>query len=576
MELFTLSDSQSHDRVMSSEISQTYAVVNKAHDFKKKRAPLPDQINNDPVPSVYAEVNKKQKKDTMDDNYDLIAPPEKDNIHNDQVSDVYAQVNKTGKSITMEDSEDNYDWITQDNLNYNIVSHETAHDPGLYDLAIAASSEGKMPKYPKPSNVIAKINPYREKISKPAWVLACLIILTIIVIAVAIATIFALALTTKLQSELENYSIIELNRKINNLHSEFDVFSTNTTSQLITLKSVTDESGFIQMLNKVSQSLFQLKNNTNEIITNITIIEMNLRESLISGANHTSIDLSKLGEQVSEKIANASASCQESIGTLTAELSLSIQAHHMFDSCDAVANNSLPLPSGMYMIGSTEDTAAMQYCITDVSYSCNGTAGVWKRVAYLNTQSFPMQCPEGFKILNNSNISISCTPQKEAVCTSVTFKTHGISYSHICGTMRGSYTGNPDGFVSHNAAVRLNDTMQNLLDSNYLDGVSLTYNNETLSKQHIWSFTARTCFKTNCSNNYCTKNKPTYVGTDYSCEEVRECYLSKCKPKNIWDDSSFHKALENPGSSDIEMRVCVDQHKADEEIVLSYVEVYIT
>ena len=517
---------------MSSETSETYAVVQKTHALKNKRVPLLDRINKDPVPSVYAEVNKKQKKVTTDDNYDLITPPEKDNIHNDQVSDVYAQVNKTGKGATMEDSENNYDLISQDNLNYNIVSHETAHDPGLYDFAIAASSEGKISKSPKPSNIIAKINPYREKISKPAWVRAFLIILTIIVIAVAIATVVALALMTKLQSDLENYNIIELNRKISNLHSEFDVFSINTTSQLITLKTVTYESGFIQMLNKVSQSLFQLKNNTNEIITDITIIEMNLRESLISGANHTSIDLRKLGEQVSEKIANASASCQESIETLTAELTLSFQAYHMSDSCDAVANNSLPLPSGVYMIRSTEDNAAMQYCITDVSYSCNGTAGIWKRVAYLNTQSFPIQCPEGFKILNNSNISISCSREDNIEgCTLVIFKTQGISYSHICGTIRGSYTGNPDGFVSHIAAVRLNNTMQNLLDSNYLDGVSLTYNNETFSKQHIWSFTARTCFKTNCSNNYCTKTSLPMWGQIIRVKKLRNAILANENPR---------------------------------------------
>ena len=307
---------------MSSEISEMYAVVNKPHILKNKRALLPRQFHNDPVPGVYARVNKTGKvaakeEDTTDDNYDLIAPIR----DKSQVSQ--AEVKKAGKSTTTGDSikNDDYDLICPDNLNHHIVSDEPAHDLGMYDFAKASSEdelERLQSKSPKLSNIF---DPYVETTSKPAWVLACLIILTLIVIAAAIATVVALALMTKLQSDLENYNIIELNRKINNLHSEFDVFSTNTTSQLITLKTVTDESSFIQMLHHVSQSLFQLKNNTiNELITNITIIEMNFNESLTDITN--TMELIIFGLQVTETIINASIACNESVETLTDNFSL--------------------------------------------------------------------------------------------------------------------------------------------------------------------------------------------------------------------------------------------------------------
>jgi len=87
-------------------------------------------------------------------------------------------------------------------------------------------------------------------------------------------------------------------------------------------------------------------------------------ENLSSISNNTDTDFIRLSVQVSKDIALI---CQERITTLKNELVSTIRANHMFDSCEAVANSSLTLPAGMYLVRAANCTSIRQNCSTDIS-----------------------------------------------------------------------------------------------------------------------------------------------------------------------------------------------------------------
>ena len=147
----------------------------------------------------------------------------------------------------------------------------------------------------------------------------------------------------------------------------------------------------------------------------------------------------------------------------------------------------------------------------------------------------------------------------------------------MCGTIHGSYFGDPDGFNSHSSIrSRSSDTP---LNGNYVDGISLTHG--SMSKHHIWTLSAIVNFANPtdmCS--VCDDNKPSYVGMDYSCDVVERC-KGNCSPRQIWGsvrcigNNTFYKNLMQPTTDVIEMRVCTDQAEGDEDIFLSSVELYV-
>jgi len=70
----------------------------------------------------------------------------------------------------------------------------------------------------------------------------------------------------------------------------------------------------------------------------------------------------------------------------------------------------------------------------------------------------------------------------------------------MCGSVEGSYFGSVNGFTGAGRPTTLN--------GNYVDGISLTYGNESV-KKHIWTFSATT--------GMCSAMLPIYVGANHSC-----------------------------------------------------------
>ena len=136
------------------------------------------------------------------------------------------------------------------------------------------------------------------------------------------------------------------------------------------------------------------------------------------------------------------------------------------------------------------------------------------------------------------------------------------------------------------------------IDSSYVDGVSLTHGQTP--RKHIWTFAAARheiasnagvcpCMETNTAF---TGAVPPFIGQDYFCDTGSR-YHSQCQfyhADPLWDGSGcgstssccsfnnlpwFCKQLPQPTSDDIEMRVCVNQDKNDEDIAIENVEVFV-
>ena len=163
----------------------------------------------------------------------------------------------------------------------------------------------------------------------------------------------------------------------------------------------------------------------------------------------------------------------------------------------------------------------------------------------------------------------------------VELSTANIQYSTVCGRITAYQVGSTDDFSVPNDSI----------NSAYVDGVSLTHGNP---RQHIWTFAAAGRINRIC--NPCrTQSRPASVGSDFFCDSGN--------PKSSNDESNtFHsdhplwdgvgcvadneccptdnppyflKTLPQPTTDNIEMRVCRNEGRGNEDIAIETVEIYV-
>ena len=223
-------------------------------------------------------------------------------------------------------------------------------------------------------------------------------------------------------------------------------------------------------------------------------------------------------------------------------------------SCQAIRMFQPSFTSGYYWVVSSNGSSVHAYC--DMTKSCGNVTGGLTRVAMLNNENRRQLCTDNFMTANENTRCIRSTPM--AGCSSIVFPVMNIPYSHICGTVQAFWFGTPDGFTgSERSSTTIND--------NYVDGISLTYG--TSSKIHIWTFIADEVG----SNQNPPRQVPQYVGSDYSCLNPE----SSCTSSSSCY-SPFFRVLQQPVTEDIELRLCRDQDRDnDEGIYLGNLEIYL-
>lgn len=246
-------------------------------------------------------------------------------------------------------------------------------------------------------------------------------------------------------------------------------------------------------------------------------------------------------------------------------------------------------------------TDALRNTANFVSCPCGGQ-GQWNRIAYLDMSDTSQSCPSNWRL--NSSPAPERTCHRSAAnsgiaqsCDSVFYPSGGRSYRQICGRVIGYQQGDSAGFVG---IVRNGRN----LEQAYVSGVSITHG-AVGSRQHIWSF-AMTSTNSEISNGFlrscsCTNpnadiassfQHPFFVGDDYFCDTGN--FGGRTNPtffdgNPVWDGVGcmgnsvccefntppwFCKALPEPITDDLEIRICNQQAEVHEDAYVRLIEIY--
>ena len=256
-----------------------------------------------------------------------------------------------------------------------------------------------------------------------------------------------------------------------------------------------------------------------------------------------------------------------------------LQSYHVFSCADILKRNSSS-PSGYYWIEVEGQPSRRQFC--NMTLSCGGVTGGWMRVAELDMTNSSHHCPSGLRQATFSGKRTCGITSDSPSCSSVSYDMNTLGYSKVCGRIRGYQIGSTDAFAFF---PRSNPSINDY----YVDGVSLTYGNP---RQHIWTFASALHSQCSCQDGSST-TPPAFVGNDYFCDTGSvgsHGFRTFHGDDPLWDGAGcgssnmccsfndppwFYKQLPQSTSDNIEMRVCRDQGRRDEDVAIDKIDIYV-
>ncbi|XP_064406706.1 uncharacterized protein LOC135351587 [Halichondria panicea] len=435
----------------------------------------------------------------------------------------------------------------------------------------------------------------------------CYAIVTILALVMAILSLIVALVGV-------GYALIELNNQQGQLSSS----SQGVKSQINNLKQQ------IQISNeqcKIKIELHAQLNDTHQILQAQLDESNQVLQAQLNASNHQiqisneqcKIKIIELHAQLNDTHQLLQAQLDESNQVLQAQLNVSnqqiqsifqdvkkiIATELQIGSISKPASSCHDIPhyksSGEYWIATDSTRIPVEvYCdMNQTSCSCNTTRG-WMRVANLDMSDPSQNCPDGFRLETTPPDPLrACVRPEPAECVSTTYTTYGVEHSQVCGRVIGYQDKTPDAFRPYS----LNKTLS--IDDAYVDGVSLTHGRSP--RQHIWTFA--TAHDETISNELvcpCTRSNrpytgvvPPFIGQDYFCEtgSRQGATTSTFYPDDpVWDgqgcgDTStccmfnnppwFCKQLPQPTIDDIELRICADEGRNNEDVLIKLAEIYI-
>ena len=270
-------------------------------------------------------------------------------------------------------------------------------------------------------------------------------------------------------------------------------------------------------------------------------------------------------------------------------------------SCQEIRNKQPNSPSGVYLLATNNGT---KYVYCNMKELC-GSGGGWTRLAYLDMTDATENCPSGFRLYQSGGVR-ACGRATSSVgsCVSVQFPSNGISYSQVCGRVVGYqfastdavYPGNYSG-EAYGSAI---EPHHNDINSYYVDGVSITRGSP---RQHVWTLMAgqheasigyRGYYNCPCSQGSIQNSTlQSFIGNDYFCESgadsTYQSILYASDP--LWDGKGcgilegvccaapglpwFNKVLDTATTDYLELRVCGDERTSNEDVPVSFYELYV-
>ena len=370
--------------------------------------------------------------------------------------------------------------------------------------------------------------------------------------------------------------------------SEIDnrIDQVNSSQQMLSQQLFQDISEIENRIEQVNSSQQILSQQLNQDITAVDSRTQEINSSL----SQTQQDISVLENNLEE--VNASLLQQvNQVQTLAQETVDGLEALGEFpnfpaSSCAAILSTQ---PSGFYYVRNSTGSAVSVYC--DMTLSCGGVTGGWMRVVDVDFNASSIACPSGFREDNDSDIRTCVKGDDDARgCTSIEYSASDVTYSSVCGKVIAYQLGSTEAFS------RLIVISSLTVDSQYLDGISLTHGNP---REHIWSFAmgvteSRTDrFGCPCNTGSTISVTNTFIGTNYFCDSAASGIASGMRyPNNPLFDGVgcdamtnqccsfnnppwFYRQLPQSTADDLEIRACRDEGGTTENSLIQSIELYV-
>ena len=282
---------------------------------------------------------------------------------------------------------------------------------------------------------------------------------------------------------------------------------------------------------------------------------------------------------------------EEILATVREEMSMlsNTLCERISTSCKELYQCNPELPSGYYNI-TTPQGVERVYCVKNTA-NCGNITGGWMRVAYIDMTDMSNTCPQGLTYTVKSSTRM-CTRSHTGYpsCSSVTFPTHEVPYTKVCGRARGYQYYDVSAFYNYHYQN------QTTVDSAYVSGLSVTYGSP---QSHIWTFAVgrskdhnNDCCNCPCASPYPGPGTPPFVGENVFCvsgntgpSESLQWYLDD----PLWDSQGcaanstccdhggpwFTTTLSQEVRDDIEVRMCSGLNVLNENLGVDELEIYI-
>lgn len=196
------------------------------------------------------------------------------------------------------------------------------------------------------------------------------------------------------------------------------------------------------------------------------------------------------------------------------------------------------------------------------------------------------KCPDNFHTYESGKLRLCGKKTDGPSCDSVKIITpKDWSYQYVQGRVRGYQYASTDAFAA-------SQDKYPTIDGPYVDGISITYGHNTRS--HIYTLASAWRQYAKHPHGTCPETgygfpQPEFVGNNYICSSGnpeqrwgRKLYHNiplwsrNYKHYRDYDDYFyFYVKLPSPTREDIELRICTDQSKHDENVYLEVIDLYI-
>ena len=220
-----------------------------------------------------------------------------------------------------------------------------------------------------------------------------------------------------------------------------------------------------------------------------------------------------------------------------------------------------------------------------------GVQGGWMYVTSLDMKRPNDNCPSQFKVEVTQGKRL-CVKTAQTGCSSHTYSTGGVEYAEVCGKARGYAYGSPDA-----APYPLEDNRS--IEEAYMDGISITHGSNP--RKHIWTYMAGDkeypqithAYRCPCAAKGIPLKYNHFIDNDYYCESGNPSNNWETKwylDDPLWDGAGcptgnsccsnsglpyFHRTLPRITTDNIEVRLCADEPRPNEDIGLEDLELYV-